>query len=264
MKKSVLVLSLFIIALLTGCSGSPKATTEGFFKELTAGNFDKTAKYTEIPLPVFDMDVPPMEFYFKTMRAENIKEIDNDGTQATVAVDLSAVDLLPIIIGLMQTPPPEDANVEELEELFNRLFIEGITNPDAERKTLTVELNLRKLDKDGKKRWVIMADEALSAALNLQDPAEAGEAYEDAFDYSDEPPLERIGTETSKGKFMGSDEVADLCSFFVNGELYYMYCEESQRTELEEKYKEKELTITYDVFGLAEYEARAYVLVGYK
>jgi hypothetical protein len=271
MKKLLLLFVLLVLILACSKSSEPESVVENFLKALTTQKYDETAQYTEIQLFNTAEEKEYLDMYFPTMTYSKPKLVSKDDSKAVVSVELTAKDVDTIFqaffAGVMQRMSTEpDFDIEAASEELDQQLKDAINAEDAPTKSMTVQLDLMLLDKDGKKQWTLINNDALQYGLYLQEPQEDLSEYE----YSEEPEMTLVENKTVDAIFMGSDELSGLCSFTIGEELLHMYCAEDERLALEANYLNKKLSLSYDILGVAAMEAagdssmRLYVLSEFK
>ena len=273
----MLLLSVIAVLALTACNKkteAPDVVVDKFLTALTQGNYAETAKYTEVP--VFDnTNEKQKEFddlLFARMSYTPPVIVSQDDVYAVVSTELTGLDVDEIAYNLflelneMVAENPDAYATDEqragLEPLMSAKLTDALKSPDAPIKTLTVQFNLVLLDVDKKKSWTITPDDAIEYGIYLTEPMED---YSD-YDYGQQPQVQLLDTVTTKATYMGGDEVAEMCSFSVDGVLIHMFCDPSYLQTLEADYLNKEVEIMYGILGIPELEAlgddsfRMYVL----
>jgi hypothetical protein len=230
-------------------------------ESLTTGKYKQTEQYTELPVPIFQTDdEAQLEFlnlYFSTVTYTAPTLVSADDSKAVVSITLTGKDMGAIVQAIfteiMQQAAqnPEGFNMEAAAADLNQKITDAVNAPDAPVKTVDVQLNLMLLEKDGKKQWRILNDDAIEYGLYLQEPQDDYTDYD--YNYNqEENQLTLLKRSKEAATYMGSDEVAELCSFAINGEILHMQCLPEDRIKLEAEYLNKKLTIGYDVYGSAE------------
>jgi hypothetical protein len=263
MKKllSIAIVAMFAfgaVACKSSAPSTPEKTVEAFFSTLKAGKYSDASKFTDMPIFEYlqDDEKQLLDDYFKTMTVSKpILRPRSDG--AAVEVTLKAVDIFTVIqnfvVSVTEMAEAQGKNIDELSDAeLDKMLRESLKAPNAPRKELTFDIDLRKDPRDAK-RWVIIVNDTLRAGLFMQS---VDEAYGNSGD-----DFEIVETVEVKAVYLGGDVATGECKFRAGKEELDMFCHTGHLNVLESQHKNKEVTIMYQVVARGEGDSVERLLV---
>ena len=167
MKKLFSTILLLLLAACTGPQASPVETVEAFLGHLRTGAHAQALGYLAggaDPLALAQLEDAHSDI-FQQLAYADLAEVRVDGTQAQVALTITAVDFAAVMEGIMEEALYfvfADFPEEALTELVETMLYERMTYAYAPRLSQDITVAL---EQSGG-QWRILADEAFANAIS--------------------------------------------------------------------------------------------------